>query len=171
MRKDTARLEQMLGANLLWFGRVLNKRFEALLAHKGRGLTTAQARILLRLDYFGPLSQRALAGMTDVEPPTLARTVGLMERQGLLRRDRNPEDRRQIVVRLTAAGRRKVPVLIDLFREAEAWLTEGLPRSQVQKLVAQLSTVRERLCDNAPCGAAARQGRSGASAEALEEAS
>jgi len=82
-------LETLLGTNLLWFGRVLNKRFEALLARDGRGLTPAQARILLRLHHFGPLPQKQLAESTEVEPPTLARTVGLMERQGLVRRRRN----------------------------------------------------------------------------------
>jgi DNA-binding MarR family transcriptional regulator len=171
MSKDTARLERMLGANLLWFGRVLNKRFEALLAAKGGGLTMAQARILLRLDHFGPLSQRVLAEITEVEPPTLARTVSLMERQGLLRRARNPDDQREVVVTLAAGGCRKVPVLIDLFSEAEAWLTEGLPRSQVEKLVQQLSNVRKRLAENAPGGARSRQDRNGSPDGALEEAS
>ena len=158
-------LENLLGTNLLWFGRVLNKRFEALLAQDGRGLTSAQARILLRLHHFGPLPQKELAESTEVEPPTLARTVSLMERQGLVRRRRNREDRRQVVVDLSAVGRRRLPRLFGLLHEAESWLTDGVSRKDVQRLVRDLSTVRDRLCANTSCGAIGRTRSNGTSGE------
>ncbi|MFQ5671161.1 MAG: MarR family winged helix-turn-helix transcriptional regulator [Acidobacteriota bacterium] len=144
-------LQAMLGANLLWLGRVLNKRYEALLSRNGRGVSAAQARVLLRLHVFGPQTQKDLAVMTDVEPPTLARTLEIMEREGLVRRTRNPLDRRQMVVALAALGRRRIPVLFDLLEEVETWLTEGLPRGYVKRLLDELSAVRARLREYAPC--------------------
>ncbi len=172
MSEETARLDRMLSANLLWFGRVLNKRFEDLLASKGGGLTMPQARILLRLDHFGPLGPRVLAAATEMEPPALARTVSHMERLGLVRRNRDSDDRREVVVDLTRAGRRKVPELVKLFAEADAWLTKGLPREVAQRLVARLSSLRERLCASAPAAEAAVQEKPGGdSPGAFEEAS
>ncbi|MFQ5767071.1 MAG: MarR family winged helix-turn-helix transcriptional regulator, partial [Acidobacteriota bacterium] len=138
-------LGRLLGANLLWFGRVLHKQFEVLLSRRGVGLTPAQARVLLRLECTGPLAQKDLAVMIDVAPPTLGRTLEIMERQGLVRRRRNAGDRRQRVVDLDTAGKEKIPLLFNLFQETEQWLTAGLSLLQVDGLVEELATLRQRL--------------------------
>lgn len=138
-------LEPLLGANLLWFGRALTRRFDALLARRGGGLTMAQARILFTLDNSGAITQRELAGRTEVEPSTLGRTIDGMERQGLVQRSENPTDRRQRVVRLRTAGRRQLDQLIAFFEETEAWLTRDIPEQRVRQLVSELSSLRERL--------------------------
>jgi len=145
-------LEHLLGANLLWFGRALNRRFDALLARRGGGLTTAQARILFTLDRTGAITQKELAARTEVEPSTLGRTIERMERQGFVKRRGNPTDRRQRVVELRAAGRRQLDQLIAFFHETEAWLTRDLPEDRVGKLVEELSNLRARLTAE-ECGA------------------
>jgi DNA-binding MarR family transcriptional regulator len=138
-------LEPLLGANLLWFGRALTRRFDALLARRGGGLTMAQARILFTLDNSGPITQRELAGRTEVEPSTLGRSIDRMERQGLVQRRDNPTDRRQRVVQLRSAGRDQLDQLIAFFEETEAWLTRDIPDQRVRQLVSELSSLRERL--------------------------
>ncbi|MCZ6747033.1 MAG: MarR family transcriptional regulator [Acidobacteria bacterium] len=139
-----AHLEPLLSANLLWFGRALTRRFDALLAKRGHGLTMAQARILFTLDGSGPITQKELAQRTEVEPPTIGRTIGILERQGLVRRASNPGDRRQRVVQLRAAGRRQIDQLITFFEETEAWLTRDIPTQRVRQLVTELSSLREQ---------------------------
>ncbi len=140
-----AHLKPLLGANLLWFGRALTRRFEALLAKRSRGLTMAQARILFTLDGSGPITQKELALRTEVEPPTIGRTISIMERQGLVRRAGNPDDRRQRVVQLRSAGRRQLDQLVNFFEETEAWLTRDIPSQRVRQLVTELSSLRERM--------------------------
>ena len=137
-------LEPLLAANLLWFGRALTRRFDALLAKRGHGLTMAQVRILFTLDGSGPITQKDLAQRTEVEPPTIGRTIGILERQGLVRRASNPGDRRQRVVKLRAAGRREIDQLITFFEETEAWLTRDIPAQRVRQLVSELSSLREQ---------------------------
>jgi len=153
-----AHLEPLLGANLLWFGRALTRRFDALLAKRGRGMTMAQARILFTLDDSGPITQSDLAQRTEVEPSTIGRTIGIMESQGLVRRAGNPGDRRQRVVQMRTAGRRQLDQLIAFFEETEAWLTRDIPAQRVRQLVTELSSVRERLAAESAvncCGGAA----------------
>jgi MarR family transcriptional regulator for hemolysin len=138
-------LNPLLGANLLWFGRALTRRFDALLARRRPGLTMAQARILFTLDNSGPVTQRELAELTEVEPSTLGRTIDHMERQGLVERRDNPTDRRQRMVQLHAAGHQELDQLIAFFEETEEWLTRDIPEERVQQLVNDLTSLRERL--------------------------
>lgn len=53
----------------------------------------------------GPLTQRELAARVQVEDQTMSRTVERLERSGYVERHRDPDDRRRIVVSLTADGR------------------------------------------------------------------
>jgi MarR family transcriptional regulator for hemolysin len=150
-----AHIEPLLGANLLWFGRALTRRFDAQLAKRGHGQTRAQARILFTLDRSGPITQTELARLTQVEPSTIGRTIGIMERQGSVLRTSNAGDRRQRVVRLRTAGRRQLDQLITFFEETEDWLIRDIPVPRVRQLVTELSSLRERLAaesDTRSCG-------------------
>jgi DNA-binding MarR family transcriptional regulator len=53
----------------------------------------------------GPLTQRELAALVQVEDQTLSRTVERLERSGYVERHRDTIDRRRIVVSPTDAGR------------------------------------------------------------------
>ena len=140
----------MLTAHLLCFGRAVSRHFDALLAQSGTGLTGAQARVLMRLNYMGPMTQKELADHTDVAPPTLAGTLEIMERHGLVSRTRNPADRRERLVELAVRGRDKLPILFELFRALETWLTERLSPRRVAHLLDELSVLRDRLAEVLP---------------------
>ena len=150
--------DSMLAAHLLCFGRAVRKHFEVRLAQSGIGLTAAQARILMRLNYSGAMAQKAVADAIDVAPPTVAATVEIMERDGLISRQRNPADRRELLVELAERGRNKLPALFELFEALETWLTEGLSQQRVDRLIDELSVLRERLSDYLPCGDAEGNG-------------
>ena len=51
-----------------------------------------------------PLNQEQLAAKVHVQSQTLGRVLARLEAEGLVTRTRNPEDRRQLRVHLTAAG-------------------------------------------------------------------
>jgi DNA-binding MarR family transcriptional regulator len=71
----------------------------------------------------GPLTQRELAVAVHVEDQTVSRTVERLERSGYVERHRDHDDRRRIVVTLTAGGRSTwrhagdVDAAEDLFEE------------------------------------------------------
>ncbi len=72
------------------------------------GLTTSQLGVLEALLHLGPLAQCELAKKQLKSPANLTTVVDNLERRGLVRRTRDPRDRRRSVVELTPDGRRLI---------------------------------------------------------------
>lgn len=88
------------------------------------GLTAPRASALSVLVFGGPLSIGELAAAEQVRPPTISRLVSDLERDGLVRREADPDDARVQRVRATRAG--------------ESLLIQGRAR-RVSRLAAALS--------------------------------
>jgi DNA-binding MarR family transcriptional regulator len=87
------------------------------------GLTMTQISALFTLSNAGSLTPRQLAEVERVQPPTITRTVAVLEERGLVQRVPHPTDGRQVVLSPTAAGEELV--MADR-RAREAWLAERL---------------------------------------------
>jgi DNA-binding MarR family transcriptional regulator len=75
-------------------------------AYAAAGMARMQGRLLRQIGKHSPISQAELARATDTDPALTGRILqGLME-EGLVRRERSDEDRREYVLELTATGRR-----------------------------------------------------------------
>ena len=79
-------------------------------------------------------TQRGLAVAVQVEDQTMSRIVERLERSGYVTRERDPQDRRRVVVSLTALGRRTAG------RAGASDL--ALLRQQLIEVVRQLSSHR-----------------------------
>ncbi len=81
------------------------------------GLTVSQLGVLEALMHIGPMVQSELAEKLLTSPSNLTTVLDNLERDGLVRRQRSTEDRRQVEVSLTADGRELIE---DVFpRHAE----------------------------------------------------
>ncbi len=69
----------------------------------GRGMTHA-GLLALHMLQAGPHTQRELAAASMVEEPTMSRVLDRLAREGHVTRERDPADRRRLVVRATPAG-------------------------------------------------------------------
>lgn len=67
-------------------------------------LTLREWRILAVVFIFGPSMAREISEKALLDPAHVSRTVHTMQKAGLVDFDRNREDRRQIIVRLTEQG-------------------------------------------------------------------
>lgn len=76
-------------------GQMFSRRLER------HGVALAQWAILLFLYAEDGRTQRELSRMVAIEPPTVARTIDRMVRDGLVRREPHPRDRRATSIRLT----------------------------------------------------------------------
>ena len=73
---------------------------------EARGISAPRLSALSTLVAAGPMRIGSLAHAEQVEPPTMTRLVDAMEREGLVRRDPDPDDQRAVVLRATPKGRR-----------------------------------------------------------------
>ncbi|OJH39196.1 MarR family winged helix-turn-helix transcriptional regulator [Cystobacter ferrugineus] len=88
----------------------LTRAVETLGSHLQRhlaslGMTPPQLAVLEALLHLGPMSQGALGRKLLRSNPNMTAVLDNLERNGWLERERSPEDRRVVVVRLTPEGR------------------------------------------------------------------
>lgn len=73
--------------------------------HFHGGGMSGRAPIICRIaKHGGQMTQQELGACFELKPGSLSEALNKMETVGLIERERNPEDRRQLTVRLTEAG-------------------------------------------------------------------
>ncbi|MZD06565.1 MarR family transcriptional regulator [Streptomyces sp. SID5785] len=90
-------------------------------------LTLPQLRTLVVLDRCGPVKLAALAATLGVNASTALRMVDKLEAGGLVDRKTNPDNRREVVLRLTAPGTTLVHRVLDQRHQEVATLVGALP--------------------------------------------
>jgi DNA-binding MarR family transcriptional regulator len=93
----------------------------------GAGVSAHQASILDHLDEIDPVSMTDLAGHMGVTVATMSLAIDRLERKRYVRRDRDPQDGRRVLLRVTASGVR--------LREAKSVLDP----ERVEQVLGQLS--------------------------------
>jgi DNA-binding MarR family transcriptional regulator len=85
------------------------------------GLTTAQGWVLSELVLIGPCPQHLIAKRLMVTPSSVSQVCARLERQGLVARQPDPDDRRVQVLTATPRAQQHVRVVVpDLRRVLEA---------------------------------------------------
>jgi DNA-binding MarR family transcriptional regulator len=112
-------------------------RSEISLAVADSGLHPGLLGILGTLDDRGPMSQKRLGEMTRIEKSSMVMFVDALERDGWVRRERDPDDRRAYRVTLTADGERKFRELGPSLQAAQDRFLDPLGADE-RKLLAQL---------------------------------
>jgi len=72
------------------------------------GLTPTSTAALSTIERHGPLTPSELAELERVKRPTVTRTLGCLEREGLVERTPDPSDGRSSMVSVNAAGRERL---------------------------------------------------------------
>jgi DNA-binding MarR family transcriptional regulator len=83
------------------------------------GLRVTQFTLLVALSLSDQLTLSQVAERLVMDRTTLTRNVALLERDGLVKRERGP-DRRERYLRVTLAGRRALEQALPLWRQAQA---------------------------------------------------
>ena len=92
-------------------------------SHGGGQPRRDRERVLSLLDETEGISQQKLALILGIRPQSLSELLGKLERDGLILREKNPEDRRETLVNLTAEGRERAAVFeSERARAGEAFL-------------------------------------------------
>jgi len=95
-------------------------------------LTPVRAFILRWLSKSPDANMSSLARLLEVRPQTLTPIVDSLEKEGLIRRVRSAEDRRELLLELTAKGERLLESLRASIRESLAAALDEVPATSVR---------------------------------------
>jgi DNA-binding MarR family transcriptional regulator len=108
-------------------------------------LTRDEWRVLAALALSNDIKSTELGALTTLDKMQLSRALTRMERDGLLEREPDLADRRNLLVRLLPAGRALYRKIVPMAQAREAYLLESLdPQEQ-----ATLSKALDKLLDRA----------------------
>ncbi|HVQ59748.1 MAG TPA: MarR family transcriptional regulator [Solirubrobacterales bacterium] len=98
------------------------------------GLTPTATAALATIERHGPLTPSELAELERVKRPTVTRTLGCLEREGLVGRTPDPADGRSFLVAINGAGRERLRRLRGRKNAYLARRMRDLPSSDVEAL-------------------------------------
>lgn len=138
-------IEESLGYLVNYAARAFSRELSPRLA--AHGARMGQWAVLMFLWAQDGQTQRELSRKVAIEDATMVRTLDRMERDGLVRRERNPRDRRQIKIFLTEKGwalrDTLVPEAIEGNRSASRRLSEDDQRQLLDLLGRVIGALEE----------------------------
>ena len=128
--------------------RLLLQAREAVMAHtrpslREHGLSDQQWRVLRVLGEHGMVETGRVAREAFILGPSLTGVLARMERDGLIRRARDPADQRRTVVEATAKGTRMVKQLSTSIEAHYDWMEKSLGKQKLSQLYVLLDEVIE----------------------------
>lgn len=123
--------------------RLLLQARESVMAHtrpslREHGLSDQQWRVLRVLGEHGTVETGRVAREAFILGPSLTGVLTRMERDGLIARERDPEDQRRTVVAATAKGRKLVDKLSLTIEAHYAWMEHALGKQKLAALYGLL---------------------------------
>lgn len=119
-----------------YLARLIFRSFSRLREHQTReyGISSGQWTFLRQLWREDGISQRELSRRIAMRDATTAVSLRTLERAGLVRRDVNRSDRREILVHLTPRGRSLEKQLLPVTAEIQVLATRSLSDAEVDRL-------------------------------------
>ena len=128
--------------------RLLLQARESVMAHtrpnlRTHGLSDQQWRVLRVLGEHGTVETGRVAREAYILGPSLTGVLARMERDGLIRRERDPADQRRTVVEATPKGLKLVEKLSHTIEAHYEWMEKSLGKAKLSQLYALLDEVIE----------------------------
>lgn len=128
--------------------RLLLQAREAVMAHtrpslREHGLSDQQWRVLRVLGEHGTVETGRVAREAFILGPSLTGVLTRMERDGLIRRERDPADQRRTVVEATPKGMKLVEKLSRTIEAHYEWMEKSLGKQKLTELYALLDQLIE----------------------------
>lgn len=128
--------------------RLLLQARESVMAHtrpglRDAGLSDQQWRVLRVLGEHGTVETGRVAREAFIVGPSLTGVLARMERDGLIRRARDPSDQRRTVVEATAKGMKLVAKLSRTIEAHYEWMEKSLGKDKLGQLYLLLDELIE----------------------------
>jgi MarR family transcriptional regulator, transcriptional regulator for hemolysin len=129
-----------IGLQLARTAKVVSRAVDEALSEVGGTLPTWLILVSLKGQQHG--AQRQIAAAVGVEGPTLTHHLNRLEREGLVQRTRDPDNRRVHLVTLTKAGEAAFFRMAAAMQAFDRRLRAGLTEQQLGLLEQSLSQLR-----------------------------
>ena len=125
----------------------VNRKLRALVDERARGmgLTLARARLLMELAREDGLIQSDLAGLLEIEQPTLVRLLDGLERNGMVERRAVAGDRRARQVFLTPMARAQAEDILAFLAELRADILQGIAPQDLELALSVLRRASRKI--------------------------
>ena len=109
-------------------------------------LTPTQLSVLGTVNVMAPVTPTAIAEREGVRPPSVTRTINCLVDEGYILREPHPDDRRQVLVRLSDKGRQ---LIAEERHRRDAWLDSRLAALTVDERAAlrEAAALLDRLAE------------------------
>jgi len=106
-------------------------------------LTMSQLKSLMYIDFQENVCIRDLSRTLKIAQPNVTNLVDFLVKEGLVSREENPEDRRMLVLKTTAKGKKLITELRDSILSEMSGYLEQLSVEQLQTLINGLNPLLE----------------------------
>lgn len=143
-------MEQTLGRSLYLAQRAVHDELDRRLYEHGASVWNW---VLLReAANANGASQRELADLMGIEPPTLVRHLDKLAEERLVERRPDPDDRRVVRVIVTKAGRKRLEQLHEVVHEVDVELRGAMTAREVDVLRKALTRIHEHFTEEVASG-------------------
>jgi len=106
--------------------------------------------LILIDDHEEKLSQKALAELLQIDKSYMVTILDYLTEKGYVKREKNPNDRREQLIRLTPLARKDVPLIREAVCRLNKRSLKNLTAKEVQTFNTVLQTIQENLnsCPN-----------------------
>jgi len=108
-------------------------------------LSFAQTMLLMELEKAGSMSTGEMARNLRVTQGVITRMVDRLVEKGLVKRARNPEDRRVVILSLTEKGKKAASSIKEAQLRDIKGILRGIPEGERRDLLALLQKIRNHL--------------------------
>lgn len=131
------------------------------------GMRSSYRHVMKPLMEQDGMTQLELVNLTNLKAPTISITLRNMEREGIVRREKNDMDRRETHVYITDLGREMYRKMLEAFDNAEKIMLSAVTEKEqksAKKILDKMTAALKAELDSAEAAAAAE-----AAAEAEEQ--
>tara|TARA_R110002124_G_scaffold51625_3_gene149060 strand:- start:2698 stop:3156 length:459 start_codon:yes stop_codon:yes gene_type:complete len=109
--------------------------------------TMATAFVLLNIDYENGTPSTALGPLMGMEPTSLSRILKTMEDKGAISREKNPDDGRSVLIKLTEYGKEMRKISKDSVIQFNKVVREQLTEKEIDTFFKVTSTINKLIAD------------------------
>ncbi len=111
------------------------------------GISHGNRKLLMELSHEDGVSQLSLVKHTHLSAPTVSVALSKLEADGLVRREADVTDLRQVKVYITDKGREKDDFIREKCHETEEIMLDGISKDEYDSLITTLKKILSNLID------------------------